>query len=81
MKGDRTRAELIPQINAILAANPTALCFIKWDCPRCGDRCLSDTPNTISAAGYVHTERANGTPCGGVYTDDMFGFMLMFALR
>lgn len=47
--------------------------YIKWTCPKCGDRCCSDRPNEFNAGGYLHTEREDGTPCGGVYQGTMFG--------
>lgn len=62
--------------------------FIKWTCPKCGERVISDDPMRIAQTGqlewrpgYQHTEREDGSPCGetvSVYTY-RFGCMLMYS--
>lgn len=55
------------------------LAFIKWTCPKCGERVMSDTPNVYNTAGYMHVEKADGSQCGGLYTGEMFNFCAVFA--
>ncbi len=47
--------------------------YLRWTCPKCQERVLADQPNVYHATGYRHTARADGTPCGGVYQDRLFG--------
>ena len=41
--------------------------YVKWTCPRCGERVMCETPNTFYAGGFRHAVRADGEPCGFVY--------------
>ena len=55
--------------------------WIKWTCPRCGDRCCADEPNTFCAHGYRHSTRENGEPCGHHYNGQRYGLMAATAIK
>ena len=48
--------------------------WVKWTCPACGERCLADDANVFAAGGYRHTEKQDGTPCGGLYFGPTYGY-------
>lgn len=48
--------------------------WIKWTCPKCGERCVATEPNQINLAGYEHDA------CGGVYTEHLFGLMVVLPI-
>jgi len=47
--------------------------YLRWTCPKGGERVLADQPNVYHASGYRHAERADGTACGGIYLGTLFG--------
>jgi rRNA maturation protein Nop10 len=57
-----------------------ALTFVKWTCPKCGDRVVADTPNQFHPEGYTHTEREDGKRCGHLYTGPKWGLRAIYAL-
>jgi hypothetical protein len=57
-----------------------AVVFVKWTCPGCGERCMSDVPNSICATGYYHTEKHDGTRCGTPYTGGEHGMYGLVAI-
>ena len=71
---DKPLKEIAEQMQRL--ASDDWLCLIKWTCPKCGDRCQADEWNVIHTKGYLHSERADGSPCGGVYTGEMFGLLI-----
>jgi len=64
---DRPFAEIVAIGNRMLEHEGYTQVFLKWTCPKCGDRCMSDVPNEYAQTGYIHTERENGQPCGHHY--------------
>ena len=38
-----------------------------------GERAISDVPNAFNEAGYLHTEKQDGAPCGTLYTGPWLG--------
>src|SRR2546427_3468714 len=39
-------------------------------------RSIDNEPNRFCTEGYVHEEKKDGTPCGHLYTGDLFGYLL-----
>lgn len=72
---DRPIAELLPEIDGFIARGATV--YIKWTCPKCGERVIADEPNVYNALGYRHTERQDGTPCDGLYLGTVFGLAVI----
>jgi predicted RNA-binding Zn-ribbon protein involved in translation (DUF1610 family) len=64
--------ELIRRMEAILVKHPSAKLFVKWTCPKCGERVTSNEANVVHTGGYRHDD------CGGMYHGDLFGFMAIF---
>lgn len=64
--------ELVQQMESILTASPHAQLFVKWTCPQCGERVISDDANVFHAGGYRHEE------CGCLYTGEWFGLLAVF---
>lgn len=56
------------------------LAWIKWTCPRCGERVTSDNEGSIHLDGYKHTQKKDGTLCGGVYEGNLFGLRVAVVL-
>lgn len=79
MTGDLPIAELLPVMDRLLGQG--ADCYLKWDCPRCGERVTANDPNTFHTRGYAHEEKRDGSPCGGVYDGTRFGFIAVWAPR
>lgn len=52
--------------------------WIKWTCPKCGERVTANEPNTFHTRGYAHEAKRDGSPCGAVYTGDMFGLLVAY---
>lgn len=57
------------------------LAYIKWTCPKCGERVTSDQANCFYMQGYKHTEKDDGTPCGETYRGTMFGLRALFSTK
>lgn len=69
------------------------LVYLKWTCPDCGERAMSDNPleflvgtgQVIYAPGYVHTQREDGSPCDRLIRthEHVFGMQIHYitALR
>lgn len=72
MPEDIHEDELIRRMEAVLALHPHAEVFVKWTCPKCGERVMSGEANTYHSAGYLHED------CGFLYTGKFFGFMAAF---
>jgi len=72
---DQPIEKLLPNLQFL--AEMGALAYLRWTCPKCGDRVLADTPNVYNALGYTHTERADGTPCRGFYAGPLFGLAVL----
>lgn len=75
MEGDRDIEEMLEEIDQLVQADH--LVFLKWTCPGCGERCVADEPNKFCSRGYLHTEKADGTPCNTWYHGRMFGYLLI----
>lgn len=75
---DVTRKEIIALMNRLIKEGHDV--FVKWTCPKCGDRCISTEKNTFNMGGYVHETRDNGEPCGELYNGDAWGCMAHFKL-
>lgn len=69
---DRPIAEIQRMMNDVRAKGGKS--WIKWTCPKCGERCLSTDPDTINLGGYQHDA------CGGVYTGALYGLMVLLPL-
>jgi len=78
-EGDRPSKELIPEMDELIRQGHSV--YVKWTCPKCGDRCRDDTPNRFCTEGYRHSTREDGSYCGGEYEGDLFGFMLVAGVR
>jgi hypothetical protein len=74
--GDRPIRDLIPEIERHVELGRVVL--LKWVCPACGERVTSNDPNSYCTQGYVHEEKKDGTPCGQLYTGELFGYLLMY---
>jgi len=57
-----------------------SLWYLKWTCPKCGERVTCNEPKTVYTRGYLHQEKANGEPCGALYTGQMFGCFLVLGM-
>lgn len=67
---------------------PNATVYIKWTCPRCGDRVSANDPvprredgRVEFRPGYLHEEREDGTWCGCLYPtheNSLFGIMIIY---
>lgn len=55
------------------AASIGAAIILKWSCPKCGERVMSDDENCFHTEGYEHTDN----DCGYVYCGRTFGFALV----
>src|SRR5260370_28532217 len=64
--GDVAVDELLRLMDEVMAAGAIAV-YVKWTCPRCGDRVVADAACSFHPEGYTHTTRADGTPCGHLY--------------
>jgi hypothetical protein len=73
---DKPIQELLRQIDGL--ADEGALCWLKWTCPGCGERAVSDVPN-IYHVTYAHDKGKDGSPCGAVYTGKLFELNLVWA--
>lgn len=67
--------EIIKLVEKVLSRDPTALCFVKWTCPQCGERVDSSQPNVICTSGYVHED------CGYHYKGELYGLMVIRGLN
>ena len=54
-------------------AKKGALCYVKWTCRGCGDRCTADEPNIYHVGGYVHDK------CGTLTVPTGINFLLIHA--
>ena len=39
---------------------------------------VDNEPNRFCVEGYVHEEKKDGTPCGHLYTGDLYGYLLIY---
>lgn len=76
MTEDKHIDEIIKMVESIAEKGGQA--YIKWTCPRCGERVTCSDANTIYQKGYGHEERENGTYCGEIYRGDKFGLLVVF---
>lgn len=67
--------KIIERCEAVLSRDPTALCFVKWTCPKCGERAESSQPNVVCISGYVHEG------CGYHYQGKLYGLMVILGLN
>ena len=74
--GDLPLPEIARQMASILDSHPPghARVYIKWTCPRCGERCISGTPNLINTS-YKHDDEH----CGAIYTGQQYGLMVILS--
>lgn len=69
-----TTDELLEEMEAVLARYPSAKLFVKWTCPKCGERVTSTDANTFHSKGFYHDE----DNCGALYTGPYWGYAAMF---
>jgi hypothetical protein len=79
--------------NIIAHINNGATVFLKWQCPKCGDKITADNPIRLVIQNgeqkvalyknYRHSERENGVMCDTLVTLDAkaFNYMVMLGLR
>ncbi len=72
---DQPIEQLLPDMEYCAALG--ALVYLKWTCPKCGERVLADEPNVYNPLGYRHTEREDGTQCGATYFGPLFGLAVL----
>lgn len=77
-EGDLPLEQIKATMDMILAQGGQA--WIKWTCPKCGERVVSDEEGCIHLDGYLHTEKADGSECGGVYEGKLFGLLVALPL-
>jgi ribosomal protein S27AE len=77
MEGDRPIQVLLPEIEGILDKGRDSVVFLKWTCPRCGERAIAHVANKFCTQGYVHKQRHDGSPCGGIYLGSLFGYAIV----
>lgn len=70
MEGDKTIEELRGFMEEIMNAGGNV--WIKWTCPKCGDRVTANEANTVYMQGYKHED------CGEVYRGDTYGLFVVF---
>lgn len=73
---DISSAELIRLMEDHLEQHPNDQLYVKWTCPKCGQRCTSPDANTFHTQGYLHDELS----CGHLYTGDQFGLLLVASM-
>lgn len=54
--------------------------YVKWTCPKCGERVTCPTANSFYPAGFIHEEKADGSACGELYLGPTYGVMAVIAL-
>lgn len=69
---DQPLESILAQIKETMRLNPGAQCYIKWTCPKCGERATADEPNQVYMMGYTHED------CGGFYNGWNYGLMVIF---
>lgn len=72
---DRHIRDILPELAEWVQLG--AICYIKWTCPKCGERVLSEDPNVFCDRGYLHSEKQDGSECGFVYFGDQFGLAVV----
>jgi rubrerythrin len=70
---DVSREELIKMMDQLIKGGNEV--FVKWTCPKCGDRCIANEKNTFNVSGYIHETRENGERCDTHYNGDQWGLM------
>lgn len=75
--GDKPEAEILKMMAGVADAGGYA--YVKWTCPRCGERCTANEANSFYTKGFRHTEKADGGPCGEVYTGPLYGLLVVFS--
>lgn len=76
---DKPINELLPEMDRLVARG--AIVWLKYTCPKCGDRIVVDEQNTWHPEGYDHTMRADGSTCGGRYIGHLFGLRVALPLE
>lgn len=76
MAHDWELEELVPKLRELLEKFPKTEFWLKWTCPKCGERCATDESNVIYMEGNVHTLRADGTDCGEWYKGTKYGVLV-----
>lgn len=69
--GDLPFDKLVVEMDKLLAKGYHV--WVKWTCPDCGERATSNEPDVVHTGGYLHQEKADGTPCGAWYFGTVFG--------
>lgn len=72
-EGDKPIIDILKQMNDIAAMGGQA--WIKWTCPKCGERCVADESNKIHTGGYEHAG------CGGIYQGNVFGLLVLLPIN
>lgn len=78
MTEDVEQEKLLEIMNAYMAKGYDV--FVKWTCPQCGERAISNEPNCFNTGGYIHEEKAGGAPCGVLYHGPVYGVLAYVAL-
>ena len=66
---DKDIEELLPTIRELIRGG--AMVWLKWTCPKCGDRVTANKENTYYTGGYTHED------CGETYYGTMFGMLVL----
>lgn len=69
---DKHIREIMEMVKPILESG--GLVYLKWTCPKCGERVTADEANTYHADGYIHTEPY----CGYHYKGTQYGFLVVY---
>lgn len=77
-KGDRSAEAILAQMEDVVAQGGHA--FVKWTCPACGERVMSNVPDVFNTEGYLHEAKTDNSPCGAVYYGDRFGLAVLWPL-
>ena len=66
--------EMLPKIDELIRSG--VLVYLKWTCPKCGERVTANEPNTYRTQGYQHEERLDGIICGEWYYGTKFNYLV-----
>ena len=69
---DKHISEILRMANEVIQNGGQV--YLKWTCPKCGDRVTADEANTYHTSGYIHTDKG----CGYHYKGEMFGFLVVY---
>lgn len=76
---DVPMGRLIEIMNAYIAKGYDV--YVKWTCPKCGDRCISNEKNCFQTQGYRHEEKVDGSPCGEIYWGPLYGVLASWSRK